>query len=115
MIMKHIILVYLVILLGLSCKTVQTSGTQHIDTVINSGILDSDKPLTKPQKQQIKATLGEAKQEIIQEKEAEEKAEKEAKENSRLAHQAKVFWGIIGVMVTACIGFTVFKIWKKFP
>ena len=50
------------------CASVQTTGTRKIDSVIDSVILDNDKPITVEQRKEIKGTLLSARQEIITEK-----------------------------------------------
>jgi len=107
-----IICIFISILFA-SCKTIQTTGTQHIDTILDSNILDSDKPLTRPQKQRIKATLIEAKQEIISGKESEEKYRKLAEGNAKLARQAKIFWGVLSGFSALGLGLFAWKLWKK--
>ena len=81
------------------CETIQTRATDDIDKLIESGVYDSEEPMTMEQKQETKSTLIESKKEIVTYKGIAEK-------NERLAKQARIFWiitAVIGVIVL--IGF----------
>ena len=81
--MRIAFLIAFVLLAG--CSSVQTPATKDIDGIIESGLLDKDKPLTREEKAYTKATLIKAEKEIVTYKIAAEK-------NARLAKQARVFW-----------------------
>ena len=81
------------------CESVQTRATEDIDKLLESGVYDSEEPMTMEQKQETKSTLIESRKEIVTYKGIAEK-------NERLAKQARIFWiitAVIGVLVL--IGF----------
>ena len=86
------------------CETIQTRATEDIDKLLESGIYDSEEPMTMEQKQETKSTLIESRKEIVTYKGIAEK-------NERLAKQARIFW-----IITAAIGVIVligFLLWLR--
>lgn len=94
------------------CASAQTVGTQQIDAVIDSGILDSDKPVTPEDKRIIRSALESARADIVaaetQKAAAEKRAVEERKRadsNAVWASRGKWLFGIlIGVAVLAVLG-----------
>lgn len=72
----------------IGCATVQTPGTQQIDEVIASGIID--KPVLSPDdRAQIKTTLTQARSDIVRATVAQEEAEKRVKSSETWATRGK--------------------------
>ena len=104
------------------CASVQTVGTQQVDAVIDSGILDNDKPVTAEDKRLIRSALESARSDIVaaeKQKAAAEKralaAEKRADSNDAWASRGK--WGagiLIGIVVLCVVG-AVLKFIGKLP
>ena len=97
------------------CASVQTVGTQQIDAVIDSGILDSDKPVTPEDKRIIRSALESARADIVTAETQKAAAEKRADSNAVWASRGK--WGtgiLIGAFVLCVVG-TVLKFLGKLP
>ena len=104
------------------CASVRTAGTQQIDAVINSGILDNDKPVTEENKKLIRSALESARSDIVaaekQKAEAEKRAlaaEKRADSNATWASRGKWGAGILIGLIVLCIVGAVLKFPWKFP
>jgi len=80
------------------------------DSILDSKILDSDAPITKPEKVFIKSALTEAKAEIITETKVATEEKAIADKNQTLATQAKVFWVLLIVGIVGLIAVGVMKI-----
>lgn len=104
------------------CASVQTAGTQQIDAVIDSGILDSDKPVTAEDKRLIRSALESARADIVTAETQKAAAEKRAVEERKRADASAVWasrgkWGagiLVGIFVL-CIGGAVLKFLGKLP
>ena len=104
------------------CASVRTVGTQQIDAVIGSGILDNDKPVTTEDKKMIRSALESARSDIVTaetQKAAAEKralaAEKRADSNAVWATRGKWGAGILIGLVVLCVGGAVLKFLGKMP
>ena len=118
--MKLIFVILMFSLVG--CASVQTVGTQQIDAVIDSGILDNDKPVTAEYKKMIRSALESARSDIVTaetQKAAAEKralaAEKRADSNAVWATRGKWGAGILIGLVVLCVGGAVLKFLGKMP
>lgn len=94
---------FIALLWCVGCSTVHTAATRDIDGIIESKILDSDRPLTREEKAYTKSTLIKAEKEIVTYK-------TEAQKNARLAKQARVFWIITVVVVLLSAAGVVFGV-----
>ena len=104
------------------CASVRTVGTQQIDAVIDSGILETDKPVTAEDKKLIRSALESARSDIVTaetQKAAAEKralaAEKRADSNATWATRGKWGAGILIGLIVLCIGGAVLKFLGKIP
>lgn len=97
------------------CASVQTVGTQQIDAVIDSGILDSDKPVTPEDKQIIRSALESARADIVAAETQKAAAEKRADSNAAWATRGKWGAGILIGIVVLCVGGVVLRFLGKIP
>mgnify|MGYP003610905059 CR=1 FL=1 len=104
------------------CASVRTVGTQQIDAVIDSGILDNSNPVTAEDKRLIRSALESARADIVtaetQKVAAEKRADKERKRadsNAAWASRGKWGAGILVGLIVLCIGGAVLKLLGKLP
>lgn len=97
------------------CASAQTVGTQQIDAVIDSGILDSDKPVTPEDKRLIRSALESARADIVTAETQKAAAEKRADSNAVLASRGKWGAGILIGLVVLCVGGAVLRFLGKIP
>ena len=104
------------------CASVRTVGTQQIDAVFDSGILDSDKPVTPEDKRLIRSALESARADIVaaetQKAAAEKRVVEERKRaDSNAAWASRGKWGagiLIGIVVLCVVG-AVLRFLGKIP
>ena len=109
------IAIVLFLCMFVGCASVRTVGTQQIDAVIGSGILDSDKPVTSEDKRLIRSALESARADIVTAETQRVAAEKRADSNAAWASRGK--WGagiLIGVFALGVAG-AILKFLGKFP
>ena len=97
------------------CASVQTVGTQQIDAVIGSGILDSGKPVTTEDKRLIRAALESARADIVTAETQKAAAEKRADSNAVWASRGKWGAGILVGLIMLCVGGAVLRTLGKIP
>ena len=97
------------------CASVRTVGTQQIDAVIGSGILDSDKPVTSEDKRLIRSALESARADIVTAEKQRVTAEKRADSNAAWASRGKWGAGILIGLIVFCVGVAILKFLGKMP
>ena len=101
--------------LFVGCASVHTVGTQQIDAVIDSGILDSDKPVTVEDKRLIRSALESARSDIVAAETAKVAADKKAESNAVWASRGKCGAGVLGGLLVILVVGVALKILGKIP
>ena len=97
------------------CASVQTVGTQQIDAVIDSGILNSDKPVTPEDKRIIRSALESARADIVTAETQKATAEKRADSNAAWASRGKWGAGILIGLIVLCVAGAALRALGKIP